>query len=387
MRSAPLIRAALTLLPFVVGAVLIARPARAWDRGHTATFAVVPDLPGRVPVDVEGLTVGPDGMVYTPSFGVNAKGPVAGPPHLFAFRPNGRLRNDVALVNPVPTPAPQPSTALLGLVFQPSSQSLLICDLAQGIVWRADPATGRSSVFMNTGLGAASGLNGIAFDKAGNVYVSDSFQGVIWKTGPDGGTPTVFVSSQTLSPQAASGVILVPPFGANGVEFNNEYSQMYVANTAYHSIVAVPMTLNLDGSVSVKGPAAVLTTGINAPDGMAIDRHDRIWVVANQEDEIDVIDPNAVDAKGDTLAKVVAKRGDFDGIDKDGAIEGLLFPASPAFSPDGRTLYVSNLALYLPYAGVPQPAIDSPWTLEVKHYTIAAIDGDVPALDDRDAGR
>lgn len=387
MRSAPLIRAALALLPFVVGAVLIARPARAWDRGHTATFAVVPDLPGRVPVDVEGLTVGPDGTVYTPSFGVNVKGPVAGPPHLFAFWPNGRLRNDVALVNPVPTPAPQPSTALLGLVFQPSSQSLLICDLAQGIVWRADPATGRSSVFMNTGLGAASGLNGIAFDKAGNVYVSDSFQGVIWKTGPDGGTPTVFVSSQTLSPQAASGVILVPPFGANGVEFNNEYSQMYVANTAYHSIVAVPMTLNLDGSVSVKGPAAVLTTGINAPDGMAIDRHDRIWVVANQEDEIDVIDPNAVDAKGDTLAKVVAKRGDFDGIDKDGAIEGLLFPASPAFSPDGRTLYVSNLALYLPYAGVPQPAIDSPWTLEVKHYTIAAIDGDVPALDDRDAGR
>lgn len=387
MRSASLIRAALALLPFVVGVVLIARPARAWDRGHTATFAVVPDLPGRVPVDVEGLTVGPDGTVYTPSFGVNAKGPVAGPPHLFAFWPNGRLRNDVALVNPVPTPAPQPSTALLGLVFQPSSQSLLICDLAQGIVWRADPATGRSSVFMNTGLGAASGLNGIAFDKAGNVYVSDSFQGVIWKTGPDGGTPTVFVSSQTLSPQAASGVILVPPFGANGVEFNNEYSQMYVANTAYHSIVAVPMTLNLDGSVSVKGPAAVLTTGINAPDGMAIDRHDRIWVVANQEDEIDVIDPNAVDAKGDTLAKVVAKRGDFDGIDKDGAIEGLLFPASPAFSPDGRTLYVSNLALYLPYAGVPQPAIDSPWTLEVKHYTIAAIDGDVPALDDRDAGR
>jgi len=387
MRPTSLVRAALVLLPFFGGAVLIAGPASAWDRGQTRTFAVVPNLPGRVPVDIEGLTVGPDGTVYTPSFGVNAKGPVAGPPHLFSFRPDGRLRNDVALVNPVPTPAPQPSATLLGLVFQPSSKSLLICDLAQGIVWLADPATGRSSVFMATGLGAASGLNGITFDKAGNVYVSDSFQGVIWKTGPDGGTPTVFVSSQTLSPQAASGVILVPPFGANGVEFNNEYSEMYVANTAYHSIVAVPMTLNLDGSVSVKGPAAVLTTGINAPDGIAIDRRDRIWVVANQEDEIDVIDPNAVDALGGALAKVVAKRGDFDGIGEDGAIEGLLFPASPAFSPDGKTLYVSNLALYLPYAGVPQPAIDSPWTLEVKHYTIAAIEGEVPALDNRDAGR
>ena len=56
-----------------------------------------------MPVDIEGLTVGPDGTVYTPSFGVNAKGPVAGPPHLFSFRPDGRLRKDVALVNPVPT--------------------------------------------------------------------------------------------------------------------------------------------------------------------------------------------------------------------------------------------------------------------------------------------
>ena len=57
----------------------------------------------------------------------------------------------------------------------------------------------------------------------------------------------------------------MPPFGANGVEFNNEYTQMYVANTAYHSIVEVPVILNPDGSVSVAGQAQVLTTGINAP--------------------------------------------------------------------------------------------------------------------------
>ncbi len=370
-----------SLLLFAAG------PASAWDRGQTETFAVVPDLSGNVPVDVEGLTVGPDGTVYTPSFGVNAKGPAAGPPHLFSFKPNGDLLNNVALVNPVAAPAPQPSVNLLGLVYQASSKTLLICDLDQGIVWQANPKTGAASVFMTTPYGSASGLNGLTFDKAGNVYVSDSFQGVIWKTGPNGGTPTVFASSQTLSPQAASGVILVPPFGANGVEFNNEYTEMYVANTAYHSIVEVPLTLNHDGSVSVAKAAAVLTTGINAPDGIAVDRRDRIWVVANQEDEIDVIDPNAVDALGDTVAKVVAKRGDFEGISRNGTIEGLLFPASPAFSPDGKTLYVSNLALYLPYAGVPQTAIDSPWTLEVEHYTIAAIRADIPPLPDQEEGR
>jgi sugar lactone lactonase YvrE len=275
---------------------------------------------------------------------------------------------------------------LLGLVYQSSSKTLLICDLAQGIVWQANPATGKATVFMNTGLSGASGLNALTFDKAGNVYVSDSFQGVIWKTGPRGGTPSIFVDSQTLSPQAASGVILVPPFGANGVEFDNKYTALYVANTAYHSIVEVPVALNNDGSVSLPAgaTAAVLTTGINAPDGIAVDRHDNLWVVANQQDEVDVIDPNAIDRLGDTLPKVIARRGDFNGIDKDGTIRGLLFPASPAFSADGRFLFVSNIALYLPFAGVPEPAIDSPWTLEVKHYTIAKIRAEVPPLTDRD---
>lgn len=364
---------------------LTVSPARAWDRGQTRTFAVLPKLPGNAPVAVEGLTVGPDGTVYTPTFGINSNGPVAGPPHLFSFKPDGALRYNVALVNPAPSPAPQPSTTLLGLVFQASSKTLLICDLAQGIVWQADPKTGKSSVFMNTGLGSASGLNGLTFDKAGNVYVSDSFQGVIWMTGPAGGTPVKFVDSQTLSPEAASGVILVPPFGANGVEFNNEYSEMYVANTAYHSIVEIPVTLNGDGSVSIAGSAAVLTTGINAPDGFAVDRYDNLWVVANQQDEIDVIDPNAIDALGVPLAKVIAKRGDFEGLSSNGTVQGLLFPASPAFSPDGKTLFVSNLSLYLPYAGVPEPAIDSPWTLEVKHYTIAEISAQIPPFPERGA--
>ena len=353
-------------------------PAGAWDRGEAEIFAILPDLPGG-PVPSEGLTVGPDGTVYTPSFGINSQGAVPGPPHLFSFKPNGQLLYDVALVNPG---SPQPSTLLLGLVFQKSSQTLLICDLSNGIVWQANPKTGKATVFMNTQEGSNSGLNALTFDPAGNVYVSDSFLGVIWKTGPNGGTPTMFVNSQTLSPQAATGVILVPPFGANGVEFNNEYTEMYVANTAYHSIVEIPVTLN-HGSASVAGKAMVLTTGINAADGIAIDSRDNLWVDANQQDEIDVINPNVVTSQG-TLAKVIAKLGDFQGISEDGTAQGLLFPASPAFSPDGKYIYTSNLALFLPFAGVPESAIDSPWTLKVKHYTIAKIRAEIPPLTDRE---
>jgi sugar lactone lactonase YvrE len=366
----------------VLAALLLvsaATPAGAWHRGHVEIFAVLPDLPGG-PVPSEGLTVGPDGTVYAPSFGINSKGPVAGPPHLFSFSPNGQLLYNVALINPG---TPQPSTTLLGLVFQKSSQTLLICDLSNGIVWQANPKTGNATVFMNTGQGSNSGLNALTFDKAGNVYVSDSYLGIIWKTGTAGGTPTAFVTSDTLLPDAYDNQTLIPPFGANGVEFNNEYTAMYVANTAYHSIVEIPVTLNPDGSVSVAGQARVLTTGINAPDGIAVDSHDNLWVDANQEDEIDVIAPNLPTSQG-TLAKVIAKRGDFRGISEEGTVKGLLFPASPAFSPDEEYIYTSNLALYLPFAGVSETAIDSPWTLEVKHYPIAKIRAVIPPLSAQD---
>jgi len=84
------------------------------------------------------------------------------------------------------------------------------------------------------------------------------------------------------------------------------------------------------------------TTGLNAPDGVAVDGDDNLWVVANQGDEIVVVDPTG---------KVIAKRGNFNGLTDDGSIDGLLFAASLSFSPNGKVLYVTNLALYLPFAG------------------------------------
>jgi len=66
-------------------------------------------------------------------------------------------------------------------------------------------------------------------------------------------------------------------------------------------------------------------------------------------------------------------------------VRGLLFPASPAFSKDGKTLYVSNLTLFLPFAGA-QAAVDSPWTLEVKRYSVAKLRAVIPPLGDDDEG-
>jgi sugar lactone lactonase YvrE len=348
-------------------------PAHAWDRGNVENFATIPVLapgsPGPVcpnnaascTSDIEGVAVGPDGSVYSASFGFNSEGSLGGNGVLFVFAPNGKLLRQF----PVPGSTPH----LIGLVYQQSSKNVLVADLGAGVVWKVDPVSGATSVFMSAPTiipGKSPGLNALTIDKSGNVYTSDSFQGVIWKNGPGGGTPTAWYSPTNLGqndlllPDANPGEVLIPPFGANGIEFNNAGTVLYVMNTAYHSIVQIPV--NNNGSA---GTGVTLTTGLNAPDGLAVDANDNLWVVANQGDEIVVVDPSGM---------VVAKKGDFNGIAPDGSIQGLLFPASLAFSPDTTRLYVTNLALYLPFAGVPSIAVDSGWTLQVKRYNIGVIE-------------
>jgi sugar lactone lactonase YvrE len=122
--------------------------------------------------------------------------------------------------------------------------------------------------------------------------------------------------------------------------------------------------------VLTPGKPSIFITGINAPDGIMVDPNDNIWICANQEDEIVVIN---------NTGKVIAKLGDFEGIDPKGIVRGLLFPASLVFSPDGQWLYVTNLTLNLPFAGA-EPAIDSAWTLEVQGYTVSRLRAKIPPI-------
>ena len=332
--------------------ILSAMPVSAWDRGDVDVLAVLPDVTPGVPSSVEGLTVGPDDNIYVTSFGFNATGAIGGNSALYVIKPNGNLVRKVPIANSSPH--------ALGLAFNPVNKFLLVLDFGAGNVLHVDPKTGASSVFSTPTL-PGPGLNALTFDKQGNVYISDSFNGVIWKTGPGGGTPTIWSNDPLLQP----GTGLTPPFGANGVEFNNAGNVLFVANTATHQIIQIPVNAN-----GTAGTASIFITGINAPDGIAIDRKDNLWVCANQEDDVIVIDKTG---------KVIAKLGDFNGINDDGIVRGLLFPASLAFSNDRKTLYVSNLSLYLPYAGA-NAAVDSAWTLKVKHYTVSKMPAVIPPL-------
>ena len=322
-------------------------PTQAWIRGSVNLFAVLP--PGST--GPEGLAVGPDGNVYVTTFGFNAAGPVNGLGQLYVFDQNGKLIRQVSVSGS--------SSHLLGIGFHPATHALLVIDFGNAKVLNVNPNTGASSVFMT--VPGSAGLNALTFDAAGNVYVSDSFNGIIWKTGPSGsggGTATAWVTDPLLTTTG------VPPFGANGLGFNKAGDALFVANTGNDTIVKIPVT---GGS---PGKPEVFVNSINGADGLVLDSSDNLWVAANQADEIVVVDPTG---------KVIAKLGDFNGVNESGVPHGLLFPASPDFSKDGNFLYISNLALDLRLFGLVE-SVDSQWTHQVQRYTISRITARIPPV-------
>jgi hypothetical protein len=100
---------------------------------------------------------------------------------------------------------------------------------------------------------------------------------------------------------------------------------------------------------------------------MFVDEDDRLWVVANQSDEIVVFDKTG---------KVLAKLGDFDGLDERGAPRGLLFPAEMV--KVGDYLYVGNLAVDVRYFKGTAQAVISQWAGQVKVFNIVRIPARIP---------
>lgn len=314
--------------------------ARAWDRGRVEIFAVLPEGAS----GPEGLETAADGTVYVTTFGFTSSGAAAGEGQMYVFDREGRLLRQVSIAGSTPH--------LLGLRFHPDGQ-LLVIDFGGQQVLRVDPVTGASQVFMTVPPGPMAGLNDLTFDKAGNVYVSDSFRGAVWRTGPAGGEAVQWVQDPSLLPNG------VPPFGANGLRFDKDEANLFVANTANDTIVRVPVLAG-----GAPGVPSVFTNSVNGADGLLIDAQGNLWVCANQADEIVVVDPTG---------KAIAKLGDFDGIRR-GLPVHLLFPASLRFH--GDDLLVTNLSLNTHLFGF--TTVDTDWSAQVSRYTVVKLRARLP---------
>ena len=185
--------------------------------------------------------------------------------------------------------------------------------------------------------------NALDFDKPGNLYVSDSFQGAIFRidnvrTCAPGCVAATFVQDPLL---ATAGF---PPFGANGLAFNGDDSALFIANTGDDRVLRLDM-----GSKVI----TVFAEGINGADGLVFDNEGRLWVAANQADELVALNANG---------RIVARLGEFRGIRNDGTPDGLLFPASPVIV--GDDIFVTNLAIALTPTVGDEPEEDvTRWTV------------------------
>jgi sugar lactone lactonase YvrE len=278
------------------------------DKGGVVRFATLPQ-PG--PGFPEGLAADAKGNIYVATFDFSAGVTNA----IYVFGPNGLLASTI----------PLPGTVLLGMGFD-NAGTLWVADFANGNLLRLSPPLLLASYNICGGPPAGCGLNALTFDASGNVYVSDSFGGRIFRLVPGTGSVTTFFSSASLTPGGG-----FPPFGANGLAFDATFSNLYIANTATDSV----LQLEIDGGGN---PTALnsFATGINGADGLVFDPLGRLWVAANQADELVALDSNG---------QVVDRVGSFDGILPGGAVKGLLFPASVVVSRG--SLFVTNLALPL----------------------------------------
>ena len=201
---------------------------------------------------------------------------------------------------------------MLGLAFNPVT----------AICWCSISAPARSSTSIRSPATldghkptiANSGLNALTFDNSGNAYMSDSFDGIIWKIGPTAARDGVG------RPAAQPGHGAHPAVRRQRRRVQQRRTPSCMSPTRRASDHPDP------GETGRQRRHAI------DPDHrhQCARRHchrrqDNIWICANQEDEIVVIDKTG---------KVIAKLGDFRGIDQNGIAQGLLFPASPAFSKD-----------------------------------------------------
>lgn len=135
--------------------------------------------------------------------------------------------------------------------------------------------------------------NDLAFDGAGNLYVTDSFQALVYRIPPGGGAPAVWFQDPRLAGNPAL------PFGVNGIRIDKKTSTMYLTVTVRADFSGAVLRLPV-----VEAPAASdlsvfhvfgAAGGPQAPDGLALAKSGHVYVALAGTHQVAVLDKNGTE--------------------------------------------------------------------------------------------
>ena len=215
-----------------------------------------------------------------------------------------------------------------GLIYVMSSS--FAADPPAAFVWRADPATGDVEQFAT--LDPTGFPNDIAFEDDGTFFVTDPFLGLVYHLDASGNA-TVAFSGALFQGNPAAPAFAAHEFGADGIAFDDNHKNLYVAVIDYGRIVRIPFDCHHGGTpqVFVESPT------LKGTDGIAIDRSGTIYAAVNTQNLIATVDKHGG-------MSVYAQSSLFDS------------PASIAFGNghgDKKTAYIANFAINSVQAGLP----------------------------------
>src|SRR5262245_5996658 len=135
-----------------------------------------------------------------------------------------------------------------------------------GIIKMGLDAANTQSVYSSFTPAGPSLLNDLAFDDAGNLYVTDSFAATIYRIPAGGGAPAVWFTDPRLA-----GDPLVP-FGVNGIRFDKTNKNVYITVTAEFGtlngvVYRLPFVANPPNASLAEFHRYPLVTGLPGPDG------------------------------------------------------------------------------------------------------------------------
>jgi len=160
-----------------------------------------------------------------------------------------------------------------------------------GIIRMGLDAANSQSVYSSFIPSGPSLLNDLAFDDAGNLYVTDSFAATIYKVPAGGGAASVWFTD----PRLAGDPNL--PFGVNGIRFDKNNQNVYVTVTAETTtlngvVYRIPFTANPPASSMVEFHRYTLALGLPGPDGIAFGKSGKLYVALAGTSQISVLRPD-----------------------------------------------------------------------------------------------